>query len=102
MPTIPEPTAVNDTPDATLQRLLAEQATAFTQELLRVANDAPDGQVLRLAELFVLEQGRTFLRNALQQVLQAQASACEKKGFRPVPVPVDSDATTKVERRSNS
>lgn len=93
------PTAPTEVP---LERLLAEQAAAFTQELLRVANDAPDGQVLRLAELFVLEQGRTFLRQALQQVLQAQAPACEKKGLRPEPVLVASDATIKAEPPNKS
>lgn len=85
-------TPTSETPVA---RLLLEQATAFTQELLRVANDAPDGQVLRLAELFVVEKGRVFLQQALQQVLQAQADACEKKGRRHAPVLVDSVATIK-------
>lgn len=101
MPTIPETAAATETPDTTVQRLLTEQAAAFAQELLRVANAAPDGQVLRLAELFVVEQGRLLLRNALQQVLQAQAHACEKKGPPHEPVHVVNDATTKAARRNS-
>lgn len=88
--------------EISLERLLAEQATVFSHELLRVANDAPDGQVLRLAELFVLEQGRAFLRNALQQVLQSQATSCEKKTGQPAPVNAENVGIIKADHHSNS
>ena len=81
--------------DPSVEQLILEQAKAFTQELLRVANAAPDGQVLRLAELFVLDRGREFLRSAMEKTLQAQAATLEKKGRRHVPVHVVSGVTTK-------
>ena len=82
--------------DPAVQRLILEQAEAFAQELLSLASDAPDGQVLRLTELFVLEKGREFLRFALQNALQAQANAVEKKGHRVGPVHAVSGVTTKA------
>lgn len=89
----PMPLVTSESPE---QRLLLEQAQAFIAELHRVANAAPDGQVLRIAERFAVEQGREFLRPALAQVLQAQAEAVEKKAPRPAPAPAAGDATTKV------
>ena len=91
--------ATAETPE---QRLLLEQAQAFIAELHRVANAAPDGQVLRIAERFAVEQGREFLRSALAQVLQAQADAVEKKAPRPAPVPAASVATTRAVRPSSA
>ena len=85
-----------------VQRLILEQAEAFAQELLRLANDAPDGQVLRLTELFVLEKGREFLRFALTKALQHQAVTVEKKGRRVGPVHAATVATTKVPQPRNA
>ena len=84
------------------ERLILEQAQAFAQELLRVANDAPDGQVLRLTELFVRDRGRELLRFALTNALQAQAARVEKKGPRAGPVPAVDGATTRDVRPSNA
>ena len=84
------------------QRLILEQAKAFIAELRRVADAAPDGQVLRIAERFAVEQGREFLRSALAQVLQAQADAVEKKAPRFAPAPAADDATTKALPRSSA
>lgn len=97
MPVTPERSVAQD-----VERLIVEQAQAFTQELWRVAQAAPDGQVLRLAELFVVEQGRELLRSALEKTLQAQAAALEKKGRPHGPVPVVSAATTKAGRVNNA
>jgi hypothetical protein len=75
------------------EALIVEQARLFAQALLRVTDQAPDGQVLARAEQFVLSEGRAFLRRALQASLAAQAPALEKKGHRPGPVPAAADAT---------
>ncbi|MGH9508290.1 MAG: hypothetical protein ACRD13_15325 [Terriglobales bacterium] len=80
------------------EALLLEQALVFARQLTRVANDAPDGHVLALAEKCILSQGRAFLQQALQTVLQAQAPEVEKKGRPFDAVPADNDATTKASR----
>lgn len=82
------------------EALILEQAFAFARELTRVANGAPDGQVLALAERCVLSQGRDFLRQALTTVLQKQAEEVEKKGRLSAPAVVDSAGTTKANRRN--
>jgi hypothetical protein len=82
------------------EALILEQALAFARQLTRVADGAPDGQVLALAERCVLSQGREFLRQSLATVLQAQAEQVEKKGHRFAPVAADSAATTKANRRN--
>jgi hypothetical protein len=82
------------------EALVIEQALVFTRQLTRIANDAPNGQVLGLAEKCVLSQGRDFLRQALQTVLQAQATEVEKKGRPSGAVAVGSAATTKASRRN--
>jgi hypothetical protein len=96
------PTTAPNPDHSCAERLILEQAQAFAQELLRIANDAPDGQVLRLAELFVLDRGRELLRFALANALQAQAGAVEKKGRRAAPVRAGVGATTKGGRPSSA
>lgn len=96
------PVAVAETSASAAERLILEQAHAFAQELLRVAHDAPDGQVLKLAELFVLDRGRELLRSSLTHALQAQAEAVEKKGRPLVTVPAGTDATTRAPPRNNA
>jgi hypothetical protein len=82
------------------EALLLEQALVFARQLTRIANHAPDGQVLGLAEKCVLAQGRDFLRQALQTVLQAQATDVEKKESLSDAVAVGIDVTTKASRRN--
>jgi len=82
------------------EALLLEQALVFARQLTRVAQDAPDGHVLALAEKCVLTQGRAFLQQALQMVLQAQAAEVEKKGRLFDAATADDDATTKANRRN--
>ncbi len=83
------------------EALILEQALAYARQLTRIAAEAPDGQVLRLAETFVLDRGRDLLRQSLAIALQAQAEAVEKKGRPAVPVAAAIAATTKADRRSN-
>ena len=78
------------------ERLLVEQALAFARELRATATNSLDGQVLRNAEGFCLNQGREFLRTALTTVVQAQADAVEKKGRRPASAPAVLDGTTRA------
>ena len=82
------------------EALLLEQALAFARQLTRVANDAPDGQVLALAERCALYQGRELLRHSMEIVLQAQAESVEKKGLHSERVHANRDATTKANRPS--
>ncbi len=84
------------------EALILEQALAYARQLQRTAGEAPDGQVLRAAEAFVLERGRDLLRRSLEITLQAQAQAVEKKGRRAAPVAAANAASTKAERITNS
>lgn len=57
-----------------------EQALAMVRELKATADAAPDGVVLARVEKATLELGREFIRDRLQDVLNAQAQGLEKKG----------------------
>jgi hypothetical protein len=55
------------------------QALAMVRELRRLADAAPDGQVLAAVETAAVDGGRRFTRDRLQDVLNAQARDLEKK-----------------------
>jgi hypothetical protein len=57
-----------------------EQALAMVRELKQLADDTPDGHVLARVEDATVTLGRRFLRDRLQDVLNAQAHDLEKKG----------------------
>lgn len=57
-----------------------EQALAMVRELDRLADEAEDGHVIAQVEQVALDQGRRFIRERLQDVLNRQAEALEKKG----------------------
>ena len=57
-----------------------EQARAMVRELKQLADATPDGHVLAVVEQATVERGRRFLRDRLQDVLNAQAHDLEKKG----------------------
>jgi hypothetical protein len=84
------------------EALILEQALAFARQLSRTATEAPDGQVLRVAEACVLERGRDLLRQSLQIVLQAQAEPVEKKARPAAPVAAERVASTKAAPITNS
>jgi hypothetical protein len=67
--------------------IAAEQAVAMARELKKLADAAPDGQVLAVVEMAALEQGRRFMRQRLQDALNAQCAALEKKGGAADPAP---------------
>jgi hypothetical protein len=57
-----------------------EQALAMVRELDRLADEAEDGHVIAQVEMVALDRGRRFTRERLQDVLNRQAQALEKKG----------------------
>src|SRR5260370_41900062 len=57
-----------------------EQARAMVRELRQLADATPDGHVLARVEGATVELGRRFVRDRLQDVLNAQAHDLEKKG----------------------
>jgi len=57
-----------------------EQALAMVRELKQLADAAPDGRVLAAVEKAAVDRGRRFVRDRLQDVLNAQAHDLEKKG----------------------
>ncbi len=65
-----------------------EQALAMARELDRMADDAADGRVIARVEQAALDRGRRFTRERLQDVLNRQAEALEKKGGAAGPAPV--------------
>jgi hypothetical protein len=72
-----------------------EQARAMVRELRQLADATPDGQVLARVEKATVDLGRRFVRDRLQDVLNAQATDLEKKGGAPGPVPVAGRGATK-------
>ena len=82
-----------------LRRLIVERAPALAKELEATADSAPAGQIIDRRESLLIGDGREFLRRALEDTLQAQVDALEKKG-RPVgPAPVARPAVTRGGRR---
>ena len=63
-----------------IEAAAVEQALAMARELKRLADAAPDGQVLATVERAAVEHGRRFTRDRLQDALNAQAHALEQKG----------------------
>ena len=66
-----------------MQRLVVEQAFVLAEELESAADSAPEGQVIDRCELFLLGNGRDFLRRVLESTLQSRAELLEKKGAPP-------------------
>ena len=82
-----------------LQRTIVERALALAKELEATAGSAPHGQVIDRCESLLLGNGREFLRRALEDTLQAQVAALEKKGRPAGPAPVAQPAATRGGRR---
>ena len=70
-----------------LEVAAVEQALAMARELRRLADAAPDGEVLAVAERAAVDLGRRFIRDRLQDALNAQATALEQKGGAAGPAP---------------
>jgi hypothetical protein len=63
-----------------LEAAAMEQARAMVRELRQLADTTPDGRVLAAVEEAAVQRGRRFVRDRLQDVLNAQAAGLEKKG----------------------
>ena len=57
-----------------------EQALAMVRELKQLADATPDGHVLAAVEAAAVDRGRRFVRDRLQDVLNAQARRPGEKG----------------------
>jgi len=69
------------------EALAAEQAIAMVRELEALADAAPHGKVLAVVEREAAARGRRFVRDRLQDVLNAQAEGLEQKGGAPGDAP---------------
>jgi hypothetical protein len=70
-----------------LEALLVEQALAMARELEAVADAAPDGRVLAIAEEAAVRSGRRLTLAALEAALRRQAEVAEQKGLPGGPAP---------------
>jgi hypothetical protein len=84
------------------EALIVEQALAMYREMRSAAANAPDGQVLSIAESLAVSRGRDLTRRSLQAVLQEEAAASEKKGPLPDSVSVVAQASTVASKRVRS
>lgn len=85
-----------------LEALIVEQALAMVREMKRVADAAPDGQVLTQAETVAVAQGRELTRKSLEAVLGEQAEEVEKKGRAGEAVAAAGRGTTAARGRGRS
>jgi hypothetical protein len=65
------------------EALIVEQALAMYRELRRAAAEAPDGEVLNVAESLAVARGRELMRRSLETVLAEETEEVEKKGRLP-------------------
>lgn len=68
------------------ERLLAEQFVLNLRALNDACDQAAPGTVLNVCETLAMTQGRELIRRSIEQALQKQAQATEKKGPRPAAV----------------
>lgn len=80
------------------ERLVAEQAVALHREVQAAMQAAPWGQGLAVTEAAVMQGGRAFLQNLLQQTLSAQPGA-QKGGSAPSRARADKTRVSKRTRR---
>ena len=66
----------------------------MVRELKQLADAAPDGHVLAAVEQAAVDRGRRFIRDRLQDVLNAQAADLEKGGAAGPAPAAGRDATT--------
>ena len=76
-----------------LEALLVEHALLLARQLQKIADDAPDGQVLASVEATAVPAARELARKAVEATLQ-QAHAVEKGGQPPASAHRARDART--------
>lgn len=84
------------------EALIVEQALAMYRELRQAAADAPDGQVIDVAERLAIARGRELTRRSVQTILQEEARATEKKVARSGSVPAAEAGNTGAAKRVRS
>jgi len=67
------------------ERLAYQRAIDYAAEMLRVAQAGPDEQLIAACEGVALDKGRQFLRDSMEDAVQARVDAFEKKGPTPQP-----------------
>jgi hypothetical protein len=82
-----------------LEAAAMEQARAMVRELRQLADAAPDGCVLAAVEQAAVDRGRRFVRDRLQEVLNAQSAGLEKKGGAAGPARAAGRAAATARRR---
>jgi hypothetical protein len=85
-----------------LEAAAMEQARAMVGELRQLADATPDGHVLAAVEGAAVDRGRRFVRDRLQDVLNAQAADLEKKGGADGVAPAAAGARTRAGPRGGS
>jgi hypothetical protein len=80
------------------ERLIAERAVALHREVMTAMENAPVGQGLAITEAVVLDGGRAFLQELLQQTLSAQPEA-QKGGSAADPATAGKTPRSKRTRR---
>jgi len=85
-----------------LEAAAMEQARAMVRELRQLSDATPDGHVLARVEKATVELGRRFVRDRLQDVLNAQARDLEKKGGADGAAPAAASARTTAGRLAGS
>lgn len=79
-----------------LEAAAMEQARAMVRELKQLADATPDGHVLARVEQATITLGRRFVRDRLQDLLNARAHDLEKKGGVDGTAPAAADAAITV------
>ena len=83
-----------------LEAILIEQAIAMARELERVADAAPDGHALAIAERGAIRAGCKLTRVDPEATLQRQSAPAKKKGLPAAPVPAAERASSRIKRRA--
>ena len=63
-----------------VEAIAIEQALVMVRELKQLADATADGHILAVVERAAVDRGRRFIRDRLQDVLNAQTVDLEKKG----------------------
>ena len=79
-----------------------EQALAMVRQLKQLADSTPDGHVLAAVEKAAVDRGRRFVRDWLQDALNAQATDLEKKGGAAGSAPAAAGVATTAGPRGGS
>ncbi len=80
-----------------LEAAAMEQARSMDRELRRLADATPNRRVLAAVEAVAVERGRRFVRDRLQDMLNAQSADLEKKRVAAGTAPAAAGGATTAE-----